>query len=84
MKYLCEYSSYVFPGQYLPTSAENNEECCGENEESQQFHCKLRHFSCVSYRTYFILDIACFPVAQTGTPVLYLILGWVRHLTKGT
>jgi len=79
MKYLCECSSYVFLGQYLPTSAENNEECCGENEESQQFHCKLRHFRHVSYRPYFILYIACFPVAQTGAPVLHLILGSIRH-----
>lgn len=35
MKYWCECSSCVFLGQYLPTSTENNEECCGENEESQ-------------------------------------------------
>lgn len=75
MKYLSKCSSFIFLGQYLSTSAENNEECRGENEESQQFHCKLRHFRHVFYRPYFILDVACFPVAQTSAFMLYLILG---------
>lgn len=79
MKYLCKWSSYAFLGQYLSTSSENNEEHCGENEESQQFHCKLRHFKHVSHRCYIILDIACFPADSIGAPVLYLILEWVSH-----
>lgn len=59
LKFLCKCSSYVFLGQYLPSSTENNEECCGKNEESQQFHCKLRHLKHVCYRCYFMRDITC-------------------------
>lgn len=32
---LCDFS-YWFLGQYLFTSLEDNEECCGENEKYQQ------------------------------------------------
>lgn len=59
LKYLCKCSSYVFLGQYLLTSAENNEECCRKNEEPQQFHCKLRHLKRVFYRCYVMRDITC-------------------------